>query len=95
MASKKKSTKPARIGDLTGRHIAGLQKQIDAHHTEMLGLVKAFKLDVAVNFRELQETLVKVIAQAVAQATLETREADRARMDALEARIKDLEKRAS
>lgn len=93
MASKKK---PAKVGDLTGRHVAGLQRQIADNHAEMLGLVKAFKLDVTVNFRELKEGLVEAIATAIAQATVETRAADRARMDELEARILKLEdKRAS
>jgi polyhydroxyalkanoate synthesis regulator phasin len=120
MAAKKR--KPARVGDLTARHLDKMSKRLDTidgrvaklagdqselvgvvkaldgrvaklaeDQSELVGVVKAFKLDVQLNFRELTDKLVTAIAAAVATSVAQELKADRARMDALEARLAKLE----
>lgn len=98
MAAKKKRTKPAPVGNLTAVHLDKMSKRLDEiaeGQAELVGVVKAFKLDVQVNFRELQDKLVSAIATAVAESIAHAMGADRERMSALEARITELERKAS
>lgn len=71
-----------------------IRKDMAVHSAELLGVVNEFKTEVASAFRELQEKVVEV-AVDIAQATADMRAADRARIDGLEERIANLEKRAS
>jgi polyhydroxyalkanoate synthesis regulator phasin len=94
MASKKKTPKPAQVGNLTARHLAKMREDMGAQHAELLGVVSEFKTEVAASFRALQDKLVEVVTD-IATATAEFRAADRERLDALEERIRQLEAKAS